>query len=181
MPRMDTRLQVDAAGPALAHFREDRPARPVLRRRRIEVGAHQRRAVGVGGAEREIHAPRDVVGAPVLLAVVLHGIERAGECAVGIGPARPDVALVDVGMHVDEARPHHAAVEVELGQSRASPGRVDALDRAVLDRDVGANQAIAVGFAGVAIDQYRRQRGVRQDEARLAWNLGEAFGHCARP
>ena len=43
---------------------------------------------------------------------------RADERAVRIGRARPDVALVDVGVHVDEARQHDAAVEVEASAHR---------------------------------------------------------------
>ena len=45
-------LQLDAAGPAVAHLGEDRPGNAVLRRQRVEMGAEQRRAVGVGGAQR---------------------------------------------------------------------------------------------------------------------------------
>ena len=80
---------------------------------RIEMGAHRLGAVGVGAAQREIHAARDVVGVPARGAVLAGGIERAHEGAVGIGLARPDMALVDMGVAVDEAGQHDAAGEVD--------------------------------------------------------------------
>ena len=121
MAKSDDGLQLDAAGPALAHLGEDRPGDAVLRRQRIEVGAEQRGAVGVGARRLKSMRRRDVVGRPVGVAVGRHRVERAHEGAVGIGPARPDVALVDVGVHVDEGRPDHAAVEVEPRRVRSAP------------------------------------------------------------
>ena len=86
-----------------------------------------------------------------------------------------------MGVHVDEARPDHAAVEVELRQAGPSAGRVDALDRAVPDGDVGADQPVFVRFGGKAVDEGRGQGSVRQDEALLTRNLGEALGHARGP
>ena len=62
---------------------------------------------------------------PVRLAVRHHGHARAHERAVRVRRARPDVALVDVGVHVDEARQHDAVVEIEARQAvvRQLPGR----------------------------------------------------------
>ncbi len=42
-----------------------------------------------------------------------HGADRAVERAVGVGGALPGVALVEVGVEVDQARPHLAAPEVD--------------------------------------------------------------------
>ena len=62
MPTMRHRLQFDAAGPARRASRR----RPASEMRccggdGIEMGADERGAVGIGGAQREIHAPLDVV------------------------------------------------------------------------------------------------------------------------
>ena len=71
----------------------------VLRRQRVEVGAEQRRAVGVGGAER-----RTPCGGrrrpPTSCASRSRPTASSAphEGAVGIRLARPDVALVDVGV-----------------------------------------------------------------------------------
>ncbi len=143
------------------------------------MGTQQGGAVGVSGAQREIHAALDVVRPPVHLAVDRDRFQRAGEGAVGVAAARPDMPLVDMGVHVDEARPGHAAVEVEFRQPRAPAGRVDALDQAVADGDVGADQAVVIGRGGEAVDQYRRQRRVGEDVARLSWNPGEAPCHAS--
>jgi len=70
-------------------------------------------AMRVGRAQREIHAPRHVLGAPARHPVGAGGVERAHEAAVGIGFARPDMALVDMGVAIDEARQHDAAGKVD--------------------------------------------------------------------
>src|SRR5207244_1523091 len=53
------RLQRDAAAPALAQSREQRPAHSMLRRDRIEMRADRERAVRIGGAETELEARLD--------------------------------------------------------------------------------------------------------------------------
>ena len=108
-------LQLDAAAPIFAHLLEDRPgdclpaaarcrygcAAPWCRGRRPSAarnpcgGKHRQRSSGRRGR--------------------FTGGERAHEGAVGIGFARPDVALVDMGVAVDEARQHDAAGEVDGG------------------------------------------------------------------
>ena len=65
--------------------------------------------------------------------------EGAGEGAVRVLGARPDVALVEMGVQIDEARPDLAAVLVD--HARAGVGRHLARgpqrgDPAILDRDV---------------------------------------------
>ena len=87
----------------------------MLRRGRVEMGAHQCRAVGVGGAEGEIHPRRDILGLPVLPPVAVDRIERPCEGSVRVRLPWPDVSLVEMGVHVDEGWPDHAPVEIELG------------------------------------------------------------------
>ena len=107
------RLQLDAALPALPHLLEHRPRDLLLRRHRIEMRADRLGAVRVGAAQRELHALRDVGCVPARGAVLAGRIERAHEGAVGIALARPDMALVDMRVAVDEGRQHDAAGEVD--------------------------------------------------------------------
>ena len=59
------RLQLDPAAPALARFRQDRPADSRLRAEAVDVGANGRRAMRVSAAQAELHARGDVGGGPV--------------------------------------------------------------------------------------------------------------------
>ena len=85
-------------------------------------------------------------------------VERAHEGAVGIGLARPDMALVDMGVAVDEAGQHDAAGEVDgAGGSARSCARAMRGDLAVGDGDVGQRETVGVERRGKAW----RQRGVQ--------------------
>ncbi len=73
-------------------------------------------AVGKRAAQGKIHSAGDIIGVPVACPIMIGGVQGAAECAVGIGATRPYVALVEMGVHVDEAQPHHAAIEIDSGQ-----------------------------------------------------------------
>ncbi len=77
--------------------------------------------------------------------------ERAHEAAVGIAAARPDMALVEMDMAIDQARQHDAAVEIESGFARSGlrARRQDRADAPIRERDIDQRKAIAI----------RRQRG----------------------
>ena len=107
------RLQVDTASPAFPHFLEYGPGYLLLRRHRIEMGPDRLRAVRVGAAQRELHALGDIQCIPACGAILAGGIERAHEGAVGIGLARPDMTLVDMGVTVDEGRQHDASGKID--------------------------------------------------------------------
>ena len=62
----------------------------------------------------------------------------------GFGRALPDVALVDMGVHVDEARQHDAVVEIEPRQA-VLHRRADGGDAAVVDHDVAGREAVGIG------------------------------------
>ena len=104
-------------------------------------------AVREGAAQREVHAlarrpRRDQFASRSAITVMRAPMKRA----VRIRRARPDVALVDMGVHVDEARQHDAAVEIEARQAVAAPaGGPMAAMRAVLDHDVAGREAVGVG------------------------------------
>ena len=118
-------LQRDAIPPLLTHLGEHRPGDRRLLAERVEMGADRAAAVGVSAAQREIHAGAHVVGVPVCLAVGRHRHAGARMGAVRIGVARPDMALVDVGVAVDEARQHDPAAKIDGRQSGVA-GRTEA-------------------------------------------------------
>ena len=175
-------LEVDPPGPGVAHLGEERPRDPVLRGGGIEMGADQRRAVGEGRAKREIHAAADVGGGPVGGTVGGDRTERAHEGAVGIGAARPDVALVEMGVHVDEGRPDHAGVEIEPRHAGDAAGGGDGLDAALGDDDVDPAEALGVGLGPGVGEEHAGDRGVGENVARQVGHGGEAaFGHVSSP
>ncbi len=153
------RLQVDPALPALARLGEDRPGDADLRAQRIDVRADRADAVMLGGAQREIHARRHVGGGPVRLAVLADILQRARESAVRIGAAWPDMALVEMGMGLDEGREEDAAVEVDHfgGMARGAAGRIDGGDGSAGDGDIDERE-IAVGLGRERAGQQAARR-----------------------
>ncbi len=121
-------LQLDAAGPRVAQVREHRPGDGVLRRHRVEVGADCPCPVGVGAAQAELGAATHVLCRPVRLAVGGDGAERAREGAVGVGRAGPDVSLVEMRVHVDEAGQHHRARHLDPLATAVRNPAVDDMD-----------------------------------------------------
>ena len=92
------------------------------------------------------------------------------------------MALVDVGVHVDEGRPGHAAVEIEPRRVNLASRRRDALDMAVGDDDVGGAKAIGVGFAGRIVEEDAGDRSVGDDVARPVGDGDETgIGHLNSP
>ena len=92
-------LQVDAAAPAFAHGGEHRPTDCGLRPDAVDMRADRARAVRIGAAQAELHAPRDVGGAPIGVAVGGDGVQRGGETsrrdwrrAARCGPCRDGCA-----------------------------------------------------------------------------------------
>ncbi len=125
-------LQLDPSLPALARLGEDRPGDADLLAEGIDVGADGRDAVMLRRPEREIHARRDIGCIPIRLAILADILERAGEGAVGIGAAGPDMAFVQMRVGLDEGREENASVEVDHlhGCRRLSSCSAEARDRA---------------------------------------------------
>ena len=70
-----------------------------------------------------------------------------------------------MGMHVDEARQHDAAVEIEAWQAVIRSGcRADGGDAALVDHDVAGREAVGVGL---------QLRGIGHETDRHA-RIGEA-------
>ena len=127
-------LDVDPPFPLLAHLPEDGEADRVLGDEAVEVRADRAGAVGVGGLEAEGHAGAHVSGRPVRGAVGADGGEGTHEGAVRVRGAGPDVALVEMRVHVDEAGEDHRAGHVDLREAAAR-------DAAVRDGEGGADEA----------------------------------------
>src|SRR5439155_15339368 len=116
-------LELDAPGPLLADLLEDGPADRRLRAHGIDMSPDGAGAVGPAAAQAEVHAAAHVLGGPVRGAVRGHRAERAVESAVRIRGAFPGVALVEVRVHVDEARPELAVPEIDGSLLVRSPAR----------------------------------------------------------
>ena len=109
------RLQLDPSSPGVADLFEQRPRDIVLRRDRVEMRADRCGAVRVGGAQRKIHPPPDVHRRPQAHPVAGDRQQRRQPRAVRVLLARPDLALVEMRVDVDERRQHQAAIEVTPG------------------------------------------------------------------
>ena len=73
------------------------------------------RAVSIGAFQRESHPRPHILSGPVGLAVLANGCQGAGKRAIGIGLARPDMPLVEMGVHVREGWQHHATAHIDAG------------------------------------------------------------------
>ena len=127
-------LKVHLAGPFFALFRQHRPGPQVLPVHAVQMRAHSRRAMGIGAFQAKLHPRADILRGPVGV-IVAHRGQRAHERAVGVGRARPDMALVQVGVHVGETGQHHRAGHLHVLAARFG-------DPAVLDPDIGADEVI---------------------------------------
>src|SRR5258708_40119612 len=79
------------------------------------------------------------------------------------------MALVEMGVNVDEARPHQAAPEVDRFGRRRAEGR-DGGNAAVPDLDIAPDQALEIGFAQRApLDQAGLRARVGQP---IVWPVG---------
>ena len=142
------------------------------------MGADGARAVRPGAAQPELEAGAHVRSAPMGDAVGADRLERAHEGAVGVGRARPDKALVEVGVEVDRAGPDHPAREVEA--ARGGAGGLDRGDAALLDDEVEEHEAGGVRDrpGRRRVDEAGRHAGAGEGEAGLAQGI-QRIGHRA--
>jgi hypothetical protein len=82
----------------------------------------------------------DVFCRPTGGAVLSDGVEGTGKAAVGIGFAGPDVALVDMGVAIDEGRECDAATAVDAVEASgpAAAGRISRIVPPAMSRLAGA-------------------------------------------
>ena len=132
-------------------------------------------AVPWAWAARRLNSMRraHVFGRPVGRPVGADRVERAHEGAVGVGLARPDVALVEMGVHVDEGRPDHAADRGRAAASSVSAaGRGD--DRSTRPSATTmstAQRPSASGSAAGIVEQHAGHRGVGDRRSAAASGL----------
>ena len=121
------RLEVDPPRPGGPQLPEDAEGDRVLGRKGVEVGADRPRAVGEGRAERELHPAANVRCGPAGRAVGGDREPRGVGGAVRIGGARPDLALVEMGVQVHERGEDHRALHLHAlaRPSRDDPSSLD--------------------------------------------------------
>ena len=124
-------LQRNAAFPAIPHGAKHAPGNLRLFSEAVEMGADSADAVCISAAEGELHSRGNVLGSPEGCPVGACRCQSTEEGAVGIGRAANDMALVEMSVHVDEARPHDAARYIDAVRSRARG--LDRADNPVLD------------------------------------------------
>ena len=80
--------------------------------------------------------------------------------AVRVLRAMPDVALVDMGVHVDEARQHDAVVEIDARQAVLRPSGPIAAMRALSITMLAGREAVGVGheLRGIGDEAHRHAR-----------------------
>jgi hypothetical protein len=166
-------LQCDAALPLSAHRRQHRPGRRGLRTKAVDMGANGARAVSIGAAQTEAHAVSDVLRRPMRRPVGGNGEPCRGVASVGVGRARPDMRLVEMGVDVSETGPHHAAVDIDRRAADPAAGRRDPRNQPALDGDVEPH---GLAIARVSL----RTREQRPRHRRVVQNIGRASGNCGR-
>ena len=142
------------------------------------MGADRRRAMGIGAAQRKIHARPNILSRPMRGAVNLHIFQRAGECAIGIAAPRPNMALIEMGMDVDEAGEEDTAAQIKSRQiAWRGMRRKDALDGATGNDERDVHKIIA---AGKPLDfGHKRAWAPRigKRETIILWNVEKTLPH----
>ena len=105
------RLQFDAAAPALARLGEHRPTDARLRADAVDMGADRARAVRISRAQA--NSIRGATSAALQRASrsAMTVVTAPSKSPRRVGRAAPDMALVEMGMRVDEQRQDDPAGE----------------------------------------------------------------------
>jgi hypothetical protein len=161
------RLQRDLAGPFVAQLGENGPGDFGLRRKTVQMRADRGDAARVGRRHAEIEARFDVGRVPMRLAVLHRRGQRAEERAVHVRITRPDMALVEMGVDVDRAGPHHRRFEVGPQIDGGGPGGEDIGDLAVLDHQIACGQIAVVEQGGGVAQRVAGGLGRREKRRQL--------------
>ncbi len=137
-------------------------------------------------AQRSAKSMRARTSCADQFAVAVRGgvVERAHEGAVWVRRARPDMALVEMGVDVDEARQHDAAVEIEARAGRASrlnvpAGVTEAMRPSSIVMSI-AREALPRRAASPAlVTRAERRARVREAIARRVGNARRSPGPCS--
>ena len=120
----------------------------MLRRGTIDMRPHGGRAMRPGAAQGEIHAPLHIGRRPIGSAVLTHGHQGTQPGAIRVFLARPDMALVEMGMQIDKGRQHNAMVEINvIRPKRGAACGTNAGDLAVGNLDIDQNKRTRGGLA----------------------------------
>ncbi len=161
-------LQRDAILPFFARFGEDREGDRRLLAIGIDMRADGARAVCVGAAQRELHAFADVFGGPPRLAVFDDSLARAQDRTVFVLDSGPDMTLVQMRVHFDEARQNDSIAQVDGRQIAGGIGNSSRCAQhrhsTAVDDDLAGRHAVGVRVTG----KRRREvyRHTRVDDAK---------------
>ena len=169
------RLEVDPAPPTCSRFGQDGPTDSRLWADAVDMGANGRRAVRIGAAQAELHARGHVGGGPIRGAVFDVRGQRAGEIPDWVPLPSPDMALVEMGVHVDEQRQDDAPGHCDFRRfAEVNDARRDDLrDCALVNENVDHRETVTV----------ERPHGPRQrarEHARLLQHIGSGGGEGER-
>ena len=174
------RLQRDAALPVLAHLGEQPATRSAsasdscryacaARRCRARRRSAARSPCACATSSRDQFASRSAITA----------VRAPMMRAVRILRALPDVALVDMGVHVDEARQHDAAVEIEARQAVAArlPGRWRRCGRFSITMSQGARPSASGSSCAASATRHTGTRALARRKRVRVWRDGDEVGH----
>ena len=102
----------------------------------------------------------------------------------GFGGPRPDMALVEMGVRIDEAGHHQAGAlqHRQGGIGRPGSGRREGRDAAVLDQEIGPHEALGIGGGtGPALRQAGRHPGIGDAPPPGGGREAERARHLSRP
>ena len=137
----------------------------------------------IGAAQREIEAAFDIGGGPVALAIGADREQRTEPGAIGVLFPRPDMALVEMGVDVDEGGKDEPGVEIMARADNRRRARgpnggdtaigdldIEAFDLAIADlaacgaRDPGVAECDRAGREGRgAVHAMRACRSVKEE------------------
>ena len=165
----ETALQRNAPFPFLAHCRQHRPGNLALLTSAVDIRAHRTSAVRIGAADPKAHACGDVCCRPMRGPIGGDCGQRRRVPSVGVGAARPDMPLVEMGVDVGKAWPYHATVEIDRRAFLAGAGWRNPHDPAAFDGKVEPH--------GLAISRIRlRLRQQRPRPRCIAQHIGRLCG-----
>src|ERR1700722_19021875 len=164
-------LQIDATAPSLACFREHWPRDRRLRPDAVDMCPDRTRSMRIGAAQGELHPRRHIWRAPVGGPVSGDGGKRGAKRSVGIGDARPDMAVVEMGVGIDEKRQSNGAAERQAGRlqsGKTGAGRDNRADAPFVDQQIDQRKILAVDPADLDANEGTRNFGARQRITRSA-------------
>ena len=98
----------------------------------------------VAGTKAKFHAGAEIGGRPMRITVVGNRRDSGPQRTIDIGRPGPDMADVEMGGDIGEARPYLTAVEIAIAGLQAPRRRRDRGNQSFSDLDVNQDQAFGV-------------------------------------